>query len=76
MVLLLIQDFFIYQVLSQVWTMPFMEYSMQMQHCRRPATDGAYLSSFSRIQVIQNKRPWCSAAAYVTAGFREPNYQG
>ena len=49
-----------------------------MQHWRYPATDGAefwisckwpaFLSSFSRLQVIQNKRPWCSAAAYVTAG--------
>ena len=28
----------------------------------------AFLSSFSRLRVIQNKRPWCSAAAYVTAG--------
>ena len=28
----------------------------------------AFLSSFSRLQVIQNKGPWCSAAAYVTAG--------
>ena len=51
-----------------------------MQHWRRPATDGAefwisckrpaFLSSFSRLQVIQNKRPWCSAAAYVTAGYQ------
>ena len=50
-----------------------------MQHWRRrPATDGAefwnsckwpaFLSSFSCLQEIQNKRPWCSAAAYVTAG--------
>ena len=49
-----------------------------MQHWRRPATDGAefwisckqlaFLSSFNRLQVIQNKRHWCLAAAYVTAG--------
>ena len=49
-----------------------------MHHWRRPATDGAevwisckqpaFLSSFSRLQVIQNKLPLCSAAAYVTAG--------
>ena len=48
-----------------------------MQHWRRPATDGtefwisckrpAFLISFSRLQVIQNKRPLCWAAAYVTA---------
>ena len=54
-------------------------YAIRMQHWRRPATDGAefwisckrpvFLSSFSRLQVIQNKRPWCSAAAYVTAGY-------
>ena len=31
--------------------------------CKRPT----FLSSFSRLQVIQNKRPWCSAAVYVTA---------
>ena len=45
-------------------------------HWRRPATDGAglwisckqpaFLSSFSHLQVIQNKRPLCSVAAYVT----------
>ena len=50
-----------------------------MQHWRRPATDGAkfwisskqpaFLSSFSPLQVIQNKRPWCSAVAYVIAGW-------
>ena len=34
--------------------------------CKQPA----FLSSFSHLQVIQNKRPWCSAAAYVTAGLR------
>ena len=27
----------------------------------------AFLISFSCLQVIQNKHPWCSAAAYVTA---------
>ena len=51
---------------------------IRIQHWRRPATDGAefwisckrpaFLSSFSRLQVIQNKRPWCSAVAYVIAG--------
>ena len=44
-------------------------FAIRMQHWRRPATDGAefwisckrpaFLSSFSRLQVIQNKRPWC-----------------
>ena len=28
----------------------------------------AFLSSFSRLQVIQKKHPWCLAAAYVRAG--------
>ena len=28
----------------------------------------AFHSSFSLLQVIQNKHPWCLAAAYVTAG--------
>ena len=51
-----------------------------MQHWRRPPTDGAefwisckrptFVSSFRHLQVIQKKCPWCSAAAYVTAGFR------
>ena len=51
---------------------------IQMQHCRIKATDGvefwisckqpAFLSSFGLLQVIQNKRPWCWNAAYVTAG--------
>ena len=46
---------------------------------RHPATEGvefwitylrqAFLSIFNRLQVIQNKRPWCWVAAYVTAGF-------
>ena len=50
-----------------------------MHYWRRPATDGAefwisctgpaFLSSFSHLQVIQNKRPWCWVAAYVTAGY-------
>ena len=54
-----------------------------MQNWRRPATDGtelwisckrqAFLSSFSRLQVIQNKRPWCSASAFVTAGLLYEN---
>ena len=49
-----------------------------MQHWCRPATNGAefciscklpaFLSCFSCLQGIQNKRPWCWAAAYVTAG--------
>ena len=49
-----------------------------MQHCHIKATDGvefwisckwpAILSSFGLLQVIQNKRPWCSNAEYVTAG--------
>ena len=52
--------------------------SIRMQHCRIKATDGvefwisckrpAFLSSFGLLQVIQNKRPWCWNAAYVTAG--------
>ena len=33
--------------------------------CKQPA----FLSSFSLLQVIQNKRPWCWDAAYVTAGY-------
>ena len=51
---------------------------IRMQHWRHPATDGAefwisckrpaFLGSFSRLQVIQYKRPWCSAAAYVKVG--------
>ena len=46
-----------------------------MQHWPRPATDDTefwisckrptFLSSLSCLQVIQNKRPWCWAAAYV-----------
>ena len=53
--------------------------AIRMQHWCRPATDGAefwisckrpaFLSSFSRLQVIQNKCPRCSAAVYVTAGY-------
>ena len=35
----------------------------------------AFLSSFSRLQVIQNKHPWCSAAAYVTAGYYLRTYE-
>ena len=52
--------------------------SIRMHHCRIPATDGvefwiickrpAFLSSFSPLQLIQNKRPWCWDAAYLTAG--------
>ena len=51
---------------------------IRMQHCRIKATDGiefwinckwpAFFSDFSLLQGIQNKRPWCSNAAYVTAG--------
>ena len=51
---------------------------IRMQHCRRPATDGAefwisckrpaFVSSFSRLQKIQNKRPWYWVAPFVTAG--------
>ena len=32
--------------------------------CKRPA----FLRTFSRLQMIQNKRPWCRGAAYVEAG--------
>ena len=49
-----------------------------MSHWRRRKTKGAefwitcqqlaFLTSFSRLQVIQKK--WCSAVAYVTAGYR------
>ena len=52
---------------------------IRMQHCRRRATDGvkfwisykqlAFLNSFSLLQAIQNKRPWCWDAAYVTSGY-------
>ena len=52
--------------------------SIWMSHWCRRATEGAefrntckwlaFLSSFSHLQVIQNKCPWCSASAYVTAG--------
>ena len=41
-----------------------MALNFELSSCNRPA----FLSSFSRLQVIQNKRPWWSAAAYVTAG--------
>ena len=51
---------------------------IRLQHWRCPATDGAefwisckrpvFLSSFSCLQVIQNKHPWCSGVAYVTDG--------
>ena len=50
----------------------------RMSHRHRQTTEGAefwitckqlaFLSSFSHLQVIQNKRPWCSETAYVTAG--------
>ena len=51
--------------------------TIRMSHWRRRTTEGAefwitflaFLSSFSCLQVIQNKRPWCSAAAYVPAGW-------
>ena len=49
-----------------------------MSHCRRQATEGAEfqisckrlkeLRKAGQLQVIQNKHPWCSVAAYVTAG--------
>ena len=39
--------------------------TQQQMALKRPA----FLSSFSRSQVIQNKRPWCWAATFVTAGF-------
>ena len=55
-----------------------------MQHWRHPATDGAefwisckrpaFHSSFSCLQVIQNKRPWCWAVAYVTAGWAHAEF--
>ena len=54
--------------------------SIRMQHWRPKATDGAefwisckrpaFLRTFSRLQMIQNKRPWCCGAAYVEAGLR------
>ena len=55
-----------------------------MSHWRCQTTEGAefwitckqlafLLSSFSRLQVIQNKRPRCSAAAYVTTGLNQEN---
>ena len=54
---------------------------IRMQHWRPKATDGAefwisckrpaFLSTFSRLQMIQNKRPWCCGAAYVTAGLQK-----
>ena len=57
---------------------------IRMQHCRIKATDGvefwisckrpAFLSSFGLLQVIQNKRPWCWNAAYVTAGLFSSMY--
>ena len=53
--------------------------SIWMSHWRCWTTKGAefwitckglaFLSSFSCLQVIQNKHPWCWAAAYVTAGW-------
>ena len=67
--------------MSKKWTVMSKNYqlSIQMQHWRRPATDGtefwisckqpAFLISFSHLQLIQNKRRWCSATAHVTAGF-------
>ena len=52
---------------------------IRMQHWRPKATDGAkfwisckrpaFLSTSSRLQMIQNKRPWCCGAAYVEAGY-------
>ena len=51
-----------------------------MQHWRPKATDGAkfwisckrpaFLRAFSRLQMIQNERPWCCGAAYVEAGLK------
>ena len=31
----------------------------------------AVLSSLGHLQMIQNKRPWCRGAAYVTAGLSQ-----
>ena len=52
---------------------------IRMQHWHPKATDGAkfwisckrpaFLRTFSRLQMIQNKRPWCCGAAYVEAGY-------
>ena len=57
----------------------FFEKTIWMQHWRHPATNGtefwisckrpAFLNSFSPLQVIQNERPRCLAAAYVTARY-------
>ena len=53
---------------------------IRIQHWRPKATDGAkfwisckrpaFLRTFSRLQMIQNKRPWCCGAAYVEAGYK------
>ena len=60
------------------WNFSDFIHPIRMSHWRRWATEGAefwisckqpaILSNFSCLQVIQNKRPWCSASAYVTAG--------
>ena len=58
--------------------------STRMSNWRCQTTEGAefwitckqlafLLSSFSHLQVIQNKRPRCSAAAYVTTGLNQEN---
>ena len=53
--------------------------SCNYSHWRHRTTEGAkfwitckrlgFLSSLSRLQVIQNERTWCTALAYVTAGY-------
>ena len=62
-------------LLMQDWV-----FRLGMTHWNRRVTEGAefwitckrlaFLSNSSRLQVIQNKRPWCSAVAYVTAGLK------
>ena len=53
---------------------------IRISHWCSPTTEGAefwiickqlaFLSNFSCLQVTQKKRPWCSAAAYVTARYQ------
>ena len=71
-------SFFLAIVLASNYLMDLTGYIIRMQHWQRPATDGtkfwisckqpAFLSCFSRLQVIQNKQPWYWAVIYVTAG--------
>ena len=76
-----VADYLFYFTFNRILSICATFYLIRMSHWRRRTTKGAefwisckrpaFLSSFSRLQVIQNKRPWCSAAAYVTAGCKD-----